>query len=225
MRLTAYGALFLLLAGAGSSSSLAQTVSVPPSPPPLIDAAPASNDDQPVVELPTPQIGTAQPAAAPQSAPAPVITTTQTADGVETESFEDWALECFGESATCQISHRVIAAEGSQVVVVLAILAGDADGPVELQLAVPLGVSTTSGVRLTIGNQYQANIPIARCTPQGCLVEGTVSDALMAAMRRGSRGQISVVNEAGNTIDLPFSLMGFTASFSTMIERNRANGS
>lgn len=152
--------------------------------------------------------GETAPAAA-MAAPAP-----------QTERFDDWTVECFDEVGACQTTHRVVSGDGSQIVMVLALTAGRADAPASLQVAVPLGISALAGAQLAIGNAYQADIPISRCTPQGCLIEGTPSDALLSAMRAGQQGRLTVFNESGAAIPLPFSLMGFTASFADMIARN-----
>lgn len=146
-----------------------------------------------------------------------------TEDGTENlnNSFKDWALECFGESnSACQTVHRVIAGDASQVVVVMALASPRPDAPVNVQISLPLGIDVVKGVRMAIGNEYQASIPIARCTSQGCLLEGTASDALLAAMRVSQGGQFTVYDETGQSFDLPFSLMGFTDSFSEMTARN-----
>ncbi|SDG27253.1 invasion associated locus B family protein [Pelagibacterium luteolum] len=227
MRLIGLAATASLLTAFVAAPALGQaSVAVPPSPPPLIDSDPEPETDP--VELPggqQPSSSEVAPAAAPapQPAPDPINVVNAPVEGAETQQHQDWALECFEETDTCQITHRVLAAEGSQTVIVVALYAAEDAGPAQLQIAVPLGVSTTAGVRLAIGPEYQANIPISRCTPQGCLVEGTASDTLLAAMRQGRQGQLSVVNDAGATIDLPFSLMGFTAAYANMIGGNQAD--
>lgn len=212
----------LLILGSVQSAHSQADLATPPSPPPLIDSEPVPAPDP--IELPTSSpVPSDDPVpSAPVVAPEPVVVVDQEVSGAETTTFQDWALECFSDVA-CQITHRVLASGGGQIVVVVALISEADEGPARLQLAVPLGISSHAGIRLTIGNQYQANVPIARCTPQGCLVEGTASDALLAAMRRGQRGQLSVINETGTAIDLPFSLMGFTAAYAEMIERNRRN--
>lgn len=142
----------------------------------------------------------------------------------EAGAFTDWNLECFDEpieALNCQIAHRVVATDASQVVLVFALAAAsEAEAP-NVQIALPLGVALQSGIQLVIGTDYQTGIPISRCTPQGCLVEGTMGESLISAMRRGRAGTVVVLNERGDAIQIPFSLMGFTDAFAEMVRRNR----
>jgi len=216
------------LVALGTQAGLAQAeVTAPNLPPPLIGSeTPAAPSDE-VISLEPPArdaAAGATPAAPAAPAPAPVAVTTQDTEGATTTPYQDWVLECFETPGSCQITHRVMAGGGNQIVVVLALTSEADKGPARVQIAVPLGISASAGLRLAIGAEYQANIAIARCTPQGCIVEGTASDALLAAFRNGRQGRISVLNASGAAVDLPFSLMGFSAAYTAMIEQNAAAG-
>ena len=197
-----------------------QQLLVPPtaaSPAPL--ASPSGSTPPPATTgqsqaAPAEPVAPAAPAA-PEAAPAVERTSTS-------ESFTDWTLECFEpafESGACQITHRVTAGNAQQVVMVFALSAASADGDAAIQIALPLGISLPAGVQLAIGDGYQNHIALERCTPQGCIVEGTGSRELLAAMKRGASGTLVVQNEQGRPIQLPFSLNGFTAAFTAMTER------
>jgi invasion protein IalB len=163
------------------------------------------------------QANPAQPAAQPAEAPPRTLST---------EAFEQWTLECYDpafEEGPCQITHRVLSGGANQVVMVFALFASSATGSANVQIALPLGISVPSGIQLTLGNGYQSRIEIQRCTPQGCIVEGTGSDALLTAMKQEASGTIGVANEDGQQIQLPFSLSGFTAAYTAMIERQAAS--
>lgn len=202
--------------------ALSQTDVAPPASPPTLigEEAPPHADSEALSLGGNTSPRPAANAAEEPEVPAPIVATPSDIPGVSTERFQDWVLECFIDSDTCQISHRVLADGERQIVVVLAMLSSSHEGPASVQIAVPLGVSTRAGIRLTIGTEYQANIEIDRCTPQGCIVDGVASDALLSAMRRGQSGQLDVLNDAGTSITLPFSLMGFSASYAEMIDRN-----
>jgi invasion protein IalB len=91
-----------------------------------------------------------------------------------------------------------------------------------IQMAFPLGLALGAGVRLDLGNGFQADLPISRCTTQGCLLEGTVSEAMIAAMNKGGQAVATVWNEAGAPVRLPFSLEGFADAYSAMLTANSA---
>jgi invasion protein IalB len=138
------------------------------------------------------------------------------------EQFEDWTVECFEpkfEDLGCQATLRVIAGDNSQVVMVVA-LTGKASGPVAVQMALPLGIDLSAAVQIIVGAGYQNKVPVARCTPAGCLVEGTATPELVAALQRERSGIIVVESETGEKIQLPFSLAGFTKAFEAVLERN-----
>jgi invasion protein IalB len=142
---------------------------------------------------------------------------------MSSEAFGNWSLECFTpafDGGACQISHRVTSRDAKQVVLVMALSATASQEGAAVQLALPLGISLPTGVRLVIGDGYQNQVALQRCTPQGCIVEGRGSPELLAAMKREASGNIVVKNEQGQDISLPFSLNGFTASYAAMLARN-----
>lgn len=167
----------------------------------------------------------------PQAAPAPEVPaaaaaqpTAPTADRRTPTStkFSDWTMECFEpaiEGLGCQATHRVIAGEGAQVVMVFSVASATNDAA-NVQIALPLGISLQAGIQLVVGTGYQANIPLSRCTPQGCLIEGKASAELLAALRRERAGTVLVRNEKGEPIELPFSLIGFTDAYAEMLKKN-----
>lgn len=187
-------------------ASAGQQLIVPPSAPPSSPATPASPARQP-------------------SAGGTPMSDAGAADGAlsrtsSTQTFSDWTLECFEPAfsdGACQITHRVISGNANQVVMVFALSARE-DGPAYIQMALPLGISLPGGIGLAIGNGYQSHVAIQRCTPQGCIVEGTGSDDLLAAMKREASGLIVVKNDQNQEINLPFSLKGFTAAYDAMIK-------
>jgi invasion protein IalB len=101
---------------------------------------------------------------------------------------------------------------------VFALAASTASEAVSVQIALPLGVDISAGARIIIGDGYQNQIPLQRCTAQGCIIEGYASDELLDAMKRARGGAVVVENEVGQQIQLPFSLMGFTDAYKAMLE-------
>lgn len=219
---TACVALLVILA----AGATAQDLMTPPMSPPVLTApAPATG----LVVPPRPTAGASQPVRSPASQPpvaaqAAAEPAAAPAGGrsVNTEQFDDWAVECFEpafDELACQATLRVIAGDASQVVMVFA-LTGRKDGPVAIQAALPLGISLEAAVQIVIGTGYQNRIPISRCTPAGCLIEGTATDELIAALRSERAGTVVVESETGEKIRLAFSLMGFNRALERAFEGN-----
>jgi invasion protein IalB len=175
-----------------------------------------------------------QPAAPPVEAAAPVsvpaasasVAANNGARTSEVKAVGDWSLECFKpafDEGACQIVHRVVSGQGSQVVLVFSLAASAADVPANVQIALPLGLALSRGVQVLIGSEYQNHVPLSRCTPQGCLIEGTLTSALLAAMRKERAGMMTVTDERGEAIKLPFSLIGFSDAYTQMIAENSAS--
>jgi invasion protein IalB len=131
------------------------------------------------------------------------------------ERFDGWELQCetiTAASRICQISSRVTSPDGSQVILVMS-LANDADGnATRMQMAVPLGVALAEKVNVAVAPNYETALAVSRCTPQGCLVEGTVDPALLTAMREGEQAIISVATPEGQRIPIALALKGFAAA-------------
>jgi invasion protein IalB len=186
----------------------------PPAPEP---SAPPTQQSEPAGQ------GAAPPSAAAPNAPEPAEPKQEDVERtLATETFNQWTLECFEPAfndAACQIVHRVTAGDASQVVMVFALAAKSDEDAAAIQMALPLGISLPAGIRLVIGEGYQNQIALQRCTPQGCIVEGIGSNELLAAMKREANGAVVVENEQGQQVQLPFSLNGFTAAYAAMVER------
>jgi invasion protein IalB len=167
-----------------------------------------------------PAVSQAAPAPAPAADPTSAPAAEPASRTQSTQAFDDWTLECFEpafDDGACQVTHRVLSGGSNQVVMVMALSAAAENGPVSIQMALPLGIALAPGVGVVVGNGYQSRIPLDRCTPQGCIVEGTGSAEFLAALKREARGALVVENEQGQQIQLPFSLNGFTAAFDQML--------
>ena len=138
--------------------------------------------------------------------------------------YGDWALECFEspvDGISCQLLQKVVSGQG-QAILAVAIANDPKTKSTNLQIAVPLGVSLTAGSQLMIGSDYQGAIRIGSCTQRGCIIEGTASEALLAAMKRETAATVIVFN-ADKQIPIQFSLMVFTQGYDAMLEANGAS--
>lgn len=160
------------------------------------------------------------PAAKPATrAEAPAREQAQPGPAIAAERFESWELQCESIAAAsriCQVSSRVTSPDGSQVILVMS-LANDAGAnSTRMQMAVPLGIALAEKVNITVAPDYDTSLAVSRCTPQGCLVEGTVEPAFIAALQKGEQAVVSVATPEGKRIPIALALKGFSAAFDAL---------
>jgi invasion protein IalB len=159
----------------------------------------------------------AAPKAAPPSTPQPASPAPSSA--IVAEKFKDWDLQCLPEGADprlCQISGKTSSPDGSQVILVMS-LAKDLDGKTSrMQMAVPLGIALAEKVEIAVAPSYKVSLPVSRCTPQGCLIEGPAEDALVNAMRQGEKAEVSVATPEGARVPIELSLSGFSSALDAL---------
>jgi len=135
-----------------------------------------------------------------------------------------WELQCTQltpQQKKCQASSSVISPDGKSIVLVTS-LAVAADGKqIAAQIAVPLGIALSPGVKFDLDG-YTTTLPLSRCTPQGCLVEGMVPDKLVATMKEKPEATVSVATPDGKEIAIKQSLDGFTKTFDEMLRSESA---
>ncbi len=136
----------------------------------------------------------------------------------ETERFDDWLVRCGeiennGETArACEMLQQVSQEETNQPVMEIAIgYLGDEERPVAV-FTLPLGIRLPPGVQLQVGDAEPVRIPVQICVRQGCRADLLLEEDLVAAMRQGTEMQLSVLDPRGERVDLPISLLGFTAA-------------
>jgi invasion protein IalB len=139
-----------------------------------------------------------------------------TAEKQEADHSKPWSVQCaeFGKDVRrCQISGSVLSADGKQVILVIS-LAPTADAKATaMQMAVPLGIALKAGVKIAVADAYETSLPISRCTPQGCLVEGPVEQAFINAMKAKAQATITVTTPDGKAVPITLPLTGFSDAF------------
>ena len=126
------------------------------------------------------------------------------------EAVGDWMVECFDAQPTpdtCQIYQRMLTGGGTDVVMVTTLAYRGPD--LHLQMALPLGVDLVEGAVIDHGAEA-VRLGIARCTGQGCIVDGPVDAALLDGLARGESAAVRVSVPAQGPIDIPLSLQGFS---------------
>ena len=130
-------------------------------------------------------------------------------------AFDDWLVECFDRNdigQECQVYQRVIMNNGSAIAMVATLAFVPPDNYLGIQVALPLGIDLKEGATITIDDDASLDVSISRCTQQGCLFEGTVTDALELALRAGKAASVTVIVPSEGDFTIPLSLNGFSAA-------------
>jgi invasion protein IalB len=142
----------------------------------------------------------------------------------ETKAFGDWTVRCFAVSSPspCEMLEiRVAKKTGQRVLAVLIAYVPSRDASV-IQLAVPLGVALQNGLVLASDTFTSPVMHYSRCDIQGCYVQNVIDNGTLDALGRATKAQLQIVFVDGRKIALPFSLDGFTAAHSALVDLAKA---
>ena len=145
------------------------------------------------------------------------------AQDVETKTFKDWIVRCAATNKPpCTTYQRVANDKGQQIVEIL-LGYEPAEKRYPLRVELPLGIVLPPGVLLKVDEAAEfPNLAVTRCLSSGCLVELYVSEEMLTALRKGTKGAFVVRTADGKAAALVFSLSGFSAAVEELVGRNTA---
>ncbi len=137
-------------------------------------------------------------------------------EGPAEQVFGDWGRRCEtlkDDNELCLIFQRLRLKENNQTV--LHVTFGyppSGAGPV-MVLTTPLGVSLIPGIELKVDSDGEpVRVPYTLCIADGCRASLTVSETLLAAMKRGEKLKVAFANVQNKSLGLDVSLNGFAAA-------------
>lgn len=140
-------------------------------------------------------------------------------------SVADWLLECYlspdGTTEACQAYHRVLMNNATQIALVATFSLPSSGQGLLYQISVPLGIDLLSGVTMEVDTEYSVKLPVTRCTLQGCLMEGRLTDAPYDALMTGEAGKLVVRIPGQGALEVPMSLDGFSATIDRLVDAER----
>jgi len=83
---------------------------------------------------------------------------------------------------------------------------------VDTQLRVPLA----HGIRVGVDGKEVGDTPFEFCHPQGCRAFLPLSEQIVTAFKAGAQGAVQMRSSGGDPVNLPVSLKGFTAGYSSL---------
>jgi invasion protein IalB len=159
-----------------------------------------------------------------QSAPAPSLP----AAGPDTtsETFGDWSVVCSRQAGAtdrvCEVNTAVRLRDQASPVARIAVLRPAKDKPARMVALVPVNVSVGSPVKIG-GNagKLDVSLPLRSCVPTACLaeVELTKEQAQLLSTPAKAAAQLTVMDAAGRTATLQFSLRGLDQALDAYFKR------
>ena len=147
--------------------------------------------------------------------PAEAPKTASTGPDSTTETFGDWSIICAAPSAgasdrTCEVDSTLTVRGQSAPFARIAFTRAAKDKPAHIIALVPVNVSTASGVKIEADpGKSEVNLPFKSCVPAACVAEAELTKDQLQDFRGASKaGQITLVDAAGKSAALQFSLRG-----------------
>lgn len=134
--------------------------------------------------------------------------------------FKDWTARCEqveGSSVPrCFIFQNLVLKESGQRLVHVAVgyLAGNNQAAAVITM--PLGISLPAGAAISVGGGDPLDVVIERCDSSGCIGAVTLNAAVVAQLKRGREARIGFHDGTRRRIEVPVSLLGFTAGFNSL---------
>lgn len=156
------------------------------------------------------------------TAPALAQTTPPETPGAEhtEERFGNWTLRCMSgtESAArrCEMVQVLGDTKTGQELMLIAIGYPEGQPSPIAWIILPLGVLLPPGIGLKIDQGESMGLPFRSCDGGGCATPWKLSDADVAALKRGNELMVIFKDIEGKSLGLPVSLSGFTAAFTRL---------
>ncbi|MCK6189972.1 MULTISPECIES: invasion associated locus B family protein [unclassified Pseudomonas] len=157
----------------------------------------------------------------------PEIAATDTAKASSSERFQDWGINCNGESNQrfCTLAYELRRREDNRRIVLLEVKPLDTDQALA-GLTLPFGLALEAGVTLQIDESPTVLTKrYHSCMPEGCLVALKLDAGTLDAMKNGQTLKVSAPIVTGGKANFILSLKGFTTAYSRMVQIAAANQS
>lgn len=172
-------------------------------------------------------LGTAAAAAAkPASAAKPAATQSDPNKPVQptdSKQFGDWLVQCFpGQSQSpCQMFELLANKKTGRRVLGIWIFYVPSREQHVITIGLPLGLMLANGAVVSTDTFTSAVLKFQRCDPDGCYIQTGIDNELINALARATKAEMQAVLVDGRKFNLPFSLNGFSAAHSALVELAR----
>ncbi len=136
------------------------------------------------------------------------------------QTFKDWTARCEQAPGAnlerCFIFQNLVLKESGKRLVHMAVGYLAANGQAAAVITMPLGISLPPGASISVDGGAPRSIVIERCDNDGCVGAVTLSEQLVADLKRGREARICFHDGTRRRIAVPVSLLGFTAGFNSL---------
>ena len=134
--------------------------------------------------------------------------------------FGDWKVKCeqaADDTRVCHIFQRVTMKESNQQLLNMAVGYGRTEDHQAIALfTLPLGIALPPGVAFRIEEGEPQKVPFTVCTQDGCRAALKLSDAMIAALKKGNNATLTFATLEPKGFNIPISLKGFTKGFDSL---------
>lgn len=142
------------------------------------------------------------------------------------ETYRDWIVRCQTAPAQgdqpgarlCEMVQELRQQEGGQRVLSIALRPEEDAGVGFLTMITPFGLKVIEQVQIDLDGATIAQAPFQTCLPQGCIVQASLGETAIAAMRGGETAVIRLPTTTGEAFEVSISLLGFTAAWMRLSE-------
>ena len=145
----------------------------------------------------------------------------------ETKEFGDWTVRCYptASATPCEMIELLVNKKSGRRVLGVLVMYNQTQNQSLMQVALPLGVMLQNGAVLSSDTYTSGVLHYRLCDVQGCYALAPLGDDAIKSLGRATKAEMKIVSVDGKKFSIAFSLNGFTAAHSALLELTRKKSS
>jgi invasion protein IalB len=138
-----------------------------------------------------------------------------------TKQVGDWIVRCYpvNSPSPCDMFQLLAQKKTGNRVMTMSFAYAPKAERYAVQIAVPLGVSLAKGLTIKADDYTSPALQFRRCDRGGCYVEGLTDAAMLDALgQHNGQAKAVIVTDEGRSLDVSFSLKGFSDARTAMTD-------
>jgi invasion protein IalB len=131
-----------------------------------------------------------------------------------------WATRCISDSRQgpmlCTTSQRLLSKGSNQLIGSTTVQLGG-DAKPQLVVVVAVGLAVADGISLDVDGAASQKLAVQACDRSGCFASTPVSDAMLAAMQKGTTLDVGFSSLSRQAVKLQMSLAGFSSAYQKIL--------
>lgn len=129
----------------------------------------------------------------------------------------NWSAKCdqddLGEKTNCRVVQSIQLTKTKQTLLSVLVRRPSGDVRPLMTLNLPHGLYLPAGTTIKIDQTQAFGVPVETCDAKGCYASLSVEDEMLTALKKGATMIVTFQNLARQPINVPVTLVGFTAAF------------